>query len=330
MLEQLQWLRPWWFLALIPLLAVVLWWLRSRTRANAWARFVDPELVEHVLEQPPTGRHNWPLWVAALAGLASILVLAGPVWERREMPVFRGQDALVLVLDLSQSMTADDIKPTRLIQAKYKISDLLQKSAGMQVGLVVFSEVPYVISPLTDDVKTLEAFLPALDTAVVPVQGSQLSLAIDKAAELLSQSSIAKGTIVLLTDARVDTAALEVATALPERGFRLSVLGIGTEEGQPIKLADGSFVQDQSGNIVIPRLERTGLQQLATSGGGVYTDISGTRNDVNTLFASVQLSATTGDLSEQAHESDQWVEYAPRVLPLLLLVMLPLFRRGLL
>jgi len=330
MIEQLQWLRPWWLLAFIPLIGLFVVWLRSRTKANAWTQFIDAELVEHVLEQAPVGRQNWPAWMLMVAGLLSIVILAGPVWEQREMPVFRGQDALVLVLDLSQSMTADDIKPTRLAQAKFKVSDLLQKAAGMQVGLVVFSEVPYVISPLTDDVNTLEAFLPALDTSLVPVQGSRLSLAISKASELMAQSTIARGSIVLLTDAVVDTAALEVAGDLPALGYQLSVMGVGTEQGQPIKGADGGFLQDRSGNIIIPQLKRAGLQQLASAGGGIYTDISGTQHDVDALFGAVQTSSALGDESEQAHELDQWIEYAPWLLPVVLLAVLPLFRRGVL
>lgn len=330
MMEDLHWLRPWWWLALIPLLCIVVWLLRQRDPVNAWEQVVDPELVPYVLEPSKAVAWRWPYWLVAALWVMTVAVLAGPVWEKREMPMFQGQDALVLVLDLSQSMLADDIKPSRLAQAKFKLSDLLDQSEGLQVGLVVFSQVPYVVSPLTDDMETLRAFLPALDTSVVPVQGSTLSLAIEKAANLLSQSQVLSGSIILLTDSTVDRAALDAAQAVAEQGHILSVLGVGSEDGQPIRLEDGSLLQDRNGNIVVPVLQRQGLQQVSSLGGGIYTDISGANTDVTALFSAVRTTSAPGLPSEDKRESEHWIEYGPWLLPLLLPIFLFVFRRGVL
>lgn len=330
MIEELHWLRPWWWVSLIPLLCVVIWQLRRRHPANDWAQSIDPELLPFVLEPADSSVRRWPILLLGVVWLLVVAMLAGPVWEKRELPVFQGQDALVMVLDLSQSMLADDIKPTRLAQAKFKLSDLLDQAEGIQVGLVVFSQVPYIVSPLTDDMETLRAFIPALDTSVVPVQGSSLSLAIDKAAALLSQSQVTSGSIILLTDSTADQATLDAAEAAASRGHVLSVLGVGSEDGQPIRLEDGSLLQDSKGNIVIPVLKRQSLQQLAAAGGGIYTDISGTNSDVLSLYSTVRTTSAPGLQSEDQRESEHWVEYGPWLLPLLLPLVLPVFRRGVL
>ena len=299
MIEALHWLRPGWLIALLPLLGIVVWLLRQRQPVNVWEQVVDPELIPFVLEPGESSVKRWPFLVMALLWVLVVAVLAGPVWEKREVPVFQGQDALVLVLDLSQSMLADDIKPSRLAQAKYKLSDLLDQSEGLLVGLVVFSEVPYVVSPLTDDMETLRAFIPALDTSVVPVQGSSLARAIDKAASLLSQSQVVSGSIMLLTDATADGAAFEAARVAAEQGHVVSVLGVGSEDGQPIRLEDGGLLQDSNGNIVIPVLPRQSLQQLSAVGGGIYTDVAGTNSDVTALFSTVRMTSALGQQSDE-------------------------------
>jgi len=328
-MAELHWIRPWWFL-LMPVLIVLLLGLWHRQReANNWSRVIDPELVPYVLEPAQATRSWWPL-LMFLACTISVLVLAGPAWEKREMPVFQGQDALVVVLDLSQSMRSDDIKPSRLEQAKFKLSDLLDATTGWQVGLVVFSQVPYVVSPLTDDVATVKAFLPALDTSVVPVQGSRLSLALSKAADLLRQSGITSGSIIVLTDATADAEAFAAVKDVVALGYAVSVMGVGTAEGQPIRQADGSFLNDSDGNIIIPRLQSAALRQLATAGAGVYVDVSATSRDIDTLVAALRSTNAVSESDSNERESDYWVETGPWLLPLVLLALMFGFRRGLL
>lgn len=330
MMQELHWLRPWWLLALVPL-GLMLWQLvRHWQTSNDWERIVDPVLAPYVLETAGAGVRRWPLYVLAVVWLLTVLILSGPTWEKLEMPVYAGQDAQVLVLDLSRSMDVDDLKPSRLSRAKFKVADLLERGRGMQVGLIVFSEVPYVVSPLTDDVDTLAAFLPALTTSVVPVQGGRPGPAIERAQSLLQQAGVSAGTVILLTDSDTDDAAAIAAQNLRNAGYRLSVLGVGTENAEPIRGEDGNFLQDDSGKIVLPRLEREALRQLASIGGGVYADIQSTSADLDLIDASVDRSGEIRDTEAEQRESANWIEYAPWLLPLVLLMMLFMFRRGVL
>ncbi len=321
-------LRPWWLLALIPM-AVLLWLLqRARQSNGAWESVIDPALAEHVLEpQHASARRKWLPWLA-LAWLLAIVVLVGPSWESQSMPVYQGQDAHVVVLDLSQSMDADDIKPSRLQRARFKLTDILQRSQGMQVGLIIFSEVPYVVSPLTDDIATLEAFLPALTTSVIPVQGGQLAPALQRAKSLLEQAGVSAASITLITDSHADSEAMSAAAELKSAGFRLSILGVGTRQGAPIKREDGSFLESQSGEIILPVLDEAGLRALAARAGGLYQTLVDSDADLDALSANQKLSGNVTEESDQNRQTENWIERGPWLLFPLLALGLMLFRRG--
>jgi len=323
-------LRPWWLLMLLPL--AVTWWFlyRARSGGGAWDNIIDPALSEHVLEPALARRRRlWLCWLA-VAWLLALIILSGPSWERQEMPVYQGQDAQIVVLDLSRSMDAEDIKPTRLQRARFKLTDLLQRSQGMQVGLIVFSEVPYVVSPLTDDMETLLAFLPALTTSVIPVQGGKIAPALQRAQSLLEQAGVSDATVTLITDSAADSSALAAAGELADAGYRLSVLGVGTPRGVPIRLEDGSFLEDVNGKIVLPALDEQGLRKLASRGQGVYQLVADDDADLDALAANQPLSGKISEESELERQTDNWIEYGPWLLLPLLAMGLTLFRRGVL
>jgi len=181
---EFQWLRPVWLLGLIPLLFIVVYWFRKRAGYSAWQSTVDEHLRAYVIDGNSAISRRAPLVLFAGWALAVVL-LAGPVWEKQDVPVFQAVQAEVILLDLSRSMLADDIAPDRMTRARFKLADLLAQSEGRQVGLIGFAERPYVISPITEDTGTIEAFLPSLTTGIVPVQGSRLDLAIARAVTLL-------------------------------------------------------------------------------------------------------------------------------------------------
>jgi Ca-activated chloride channel family protein len=198
----LTWLRPSWLLGFLPLLFLALYWLRQRKDRSDWEALVDPELQRYVIEQSPPSKRRAPV-ILFFAWTFSLLLLAGPVWQQQEVPVFQAEQAEVILFDLSLSMRADDVAPDRLTRARFKLTDLLQRSDGRQTGLVAFAERPYIISPLTEDALTVEAFVPSLDPDIMPAQGSRLDLAITKALELLDQSGVVQGHILAITDAVV-------------------------------------------------------------------------------------------------------------------------------
>ncbi len=323
-------LRPWWLLALIPL-AILLYRLSQHQLAGRdWRGVVDEALAPFVLDtMGKTEKGKMVPWFAVL-GLAMIIVLSGPVWEQLDAPVYRAEHKVVLVLDLSLSMNSNDVKPSRLERAKHKISDVLAWLPDAQVGLIVFSEVPYTISPITDDVDTIVAFMPALTTDVMPVQGSRISPALDMAGELLKRSNARNGQVLLITDSEVRPDAFTSVKRLSDDDYSLSVLGIGTEQGSPVLNADGSLLKDASGGIVLAKLDKAGLRDLASGSGGVYSDITSDDTDIKRLINLTVVSQQDEMQSEVEKISEQWIERSPWLLPFVLLLALLMFRRGVL
>lgn len=327
-MSEWHFLRPGWFLVLLLLIpAVWLLWQRQSAAAQ-WRAVIDPELLPHVLGDAALTRRRWPAVLLLIGGLLATIALAGPVWQRLPVPVSRAVQPLVIVLDLSRSMDAADVLPSRLTRARFKIEDVLRLNPDRQTGLVVFTQVPYTVSPITDDVATIRTFLPSLTTHVVPVQGANLTLALEKAAELVSNSGYASADILLLTDSSPDDEAISVAGRLASEGLQLAVLGVGTEEGAPVRLADGSLLKDARGNIVTPALQSASLQALASSVGGRYQELSNGDADLKALLPDAPDTLRADEAPDLMRRADQWIEYAPWLVPWLLLPALLLFRRG--
>ena len=327
-LSNFHFLRPWFLLAFLPF-AVLIWWaMKFRAQTGLWQQVCDPELLPYITDKPASRENRWQ-YLLVLIGSSAILALAGPSWQQLPTPVFRQDSALVIVLDLSRSMNAADIKPTRLERAKFKISDLLRLRKDGQTALVVFTEQPYIVTPLTSDAKTIENQLPALTSEIMPTQGSNLLNAVEKAAELLTQAGIRGGDILVLSDA-VKTDPNTLDNLVQDQNLRISVIGVGTPQGAPVMNNNGSFIADESGNVILMSLNTVGLRELATIGNGLYQTITNDDSDVERLARFIEAQA--GDEAESSADlfADRWREFGPW----LLIACLPFapfaFRRGIL
>ena len=181
--EAFHFLQPLWLLAVLPMLAL-LWGLARPGRAdNPWRRIVDAQLLPLLMAGRTGSAGRGALWLLAAGWLIAVLALANPAWERQPRPVFQTTAARVIVLDLSRSMTAPDLQPSRLARARYKVEDMLNRMGEGQTGLVVFAGDAFTVSPLTRDVNTIRALLKALDTGIMPAQGSRADLGLLKADE---------------------------------------------------------------------------------------------------------------------------------------------------
>ncbi|MEQ8232437.1 MAG: VWA domain-containing protein [Gammaproteobacteria bacterium] len=321
-------LRPEWLLAL-PLFWLACWWhLRGRGRGGTWSRVVDPELLPFMVDAGTGGGGRARSGGLALAGTLAVLALAGPTWERAPVPVFRKDSALVIALDLSASMNAEDVTPSRLVRARYKVADLLRLRRDGQSGLVVFAAQSFVVTPLTDDTATLLAQLQGLDTSIMPRQGSAPESALAQAAELLEQAGITVGHVLLVTDG-ADAAGLARAGAVAESaGLAVSVLGVGTEQGAPVPDASGGFMRDAGGELVMSAVDRGRLAEFAAAHDGLYLDLASEDAALERLNRHIEdaLAARSERLDDLA--SSQWREAGPwLLLPLLVLAALG-FRRG--
>jgi len=328
-LSEFHFIRPYWLLALIPAIALLVMLLRHKLSRGNWASVCDPALLPYLLQEKAVHTSRKSLLLGAVMALLAIVALAGPTFQRLPSPVFRNDSALVIALDLSRSMDAEDIKPSRLIRARYKIADLLQRRKDGQTALLVFAGDAFTVTPLTDDTETIASQLEALTTDIMPTQGSQAEAALNLAVQLLQQAGLQKGEIILMTDGIESDAALAAAKKL--NGYHLSVLGVGTAEGAPIALPNGGFLKDAQGAIVIPKLDPNKLAELAGAGGGVYQSITADDSDIENVLANLDTAVPEAQgHTENPLLIDLWDDLGPWIV----LAVLPLaalsFRRGLL
>ena len=287
----------------------------------------DAHLLPHILVGGDHRQSRSPYVLLAIAWTFCLLALAGPAWSKLPQPVFRAQSALVLVLDLSRSMDAEDVKPSRLTRAKHKVLDILKRRQEGQTALVVFSGEPYVVSPLTEDANTIAALIPSLDTSLMPVQGSRPDLALLKADELLAQSDVPSGNILLITDGVEAIDRQSGVEKLRIRQHRIFVLGVGTTDGAPIPQS-GGFVKDDEGAIVIPKLNPQALAELARIGGGEYATITIDDQDLEAVLPSDWAAAEKSLDSTRQRTTELWREEGPWVVLGLLALAVPAFRPG--
>jgi Ca-activated chloride channel family protein len=329
-MAEFHFLRPFWLL-LAPVGAWLIWQLlRGRADGGGWRTVVEPSLRPHVLAEPEVLRDSRVALLAALAAwLLAVVGLAGPAWERLPVPAFRSDEALVVALDLSRSMDAGDVEPSRLARAKLKLLDLLERRAAGQTALIVFSTHAFTVTPLTTDTRTISSLVSAVDTNIMPTQGGSLAAGMKRAAMLLEQTGLNRGEILLITDSEVVPEDLELAGDLAGDGYRVSVLAVGTDQGAPIPQPEGGFVTDANGQVVVPQLDATSLQRLTAAGGGRYATLAPNDRDLDTLFpAALPLDVTLEEGAGEQYEADVWLDRG-LVLAVLVLPLLALsFRRG--
>ena len=297
---------------------------------------MDAHLLPHLLVGSEGAPRRLPIGLLALGWLVAVLALAGPVWERLPVPVFTVDAKRVILLDLSPSMNAADVPPSRLVRARFEVLDLLRASREGQVALVAYGPEPFVVSPLTGDAQTIADQVPRLTSDLIPVPGPRRTdRALEAAAELLAQGGAGPGEVILISDgvsAAASVAAdrassVAAARALAGAGHRVSVLAVGTPEGAPVPDAAGGFASDAGGAIPLSRLDRQGLEALARAGGGRYVEPDAGDQDTRALVD--DSPRIESELVEQdGLTADQWREEGPW----LLLALLPLaalaFRRG--
>lgn len=329
--QDFHFLRPEWLWALIPLLA--LGWLLKRKWHNqsGWQQVLPGHLYQHLISNASQARQSRPWALLQLAWILATLALAGPTWQRLPQPVYQLQSGTVLLMDMSRSMYAEDLPPNRLTRAKYKAIDLLEQLGEGETGLVAYAGDAFVISPLTSDVQNLTALLPSLSPAIMPVAGSDPYLGLQKAIELLKNAGYQHGDIYWFTDDISNEQQNEVRELLGEHPYRLSILGIGSEDGAPIKLPGGDFLKDRRGAIVLPKLPVSQLKQLARQTNGRFSQIQSDNTDIDYLSS---LNPQNRDSVAQSEENkaqfgDKWQEMGPYLLLLLLPIAAYAFRRGL-
>ncbi|MBT5888383.1 MAG: VWA domain-containing protein [Halieaceae bacterium] len=326
MIDGFHVLRPelLWGLLICPLLALALW--HRRTRQGDWSRAIDPELLPYLMPEHSDKTRQTTIWMPIL--LLSLIVLAasGPSLRQVELPVIKRADALVLVLDLSASMLAADVQPSRIRRARQKILDLLELRVEGVTGLVVFAGDAHVVTPLTDDARTIANLMPALSPNIMPLPGANATSGIEAAANLLITAGAQGGQILLMTDGLPGFDTVRAKNALESSGAALAVMAIGTKAGAPIPLPNGGFLKDDAGEIVIPTLDRQAIDQIASTLNAPVEQISLDERDIKSLTRRNNLAAQ-GEL-DLARQTDAWQDQGFWLAALVALLLLPAFRKG--
>ena len=326
MVDGFHLLRPelLWGLLACPIFALALWY--RRVNQGDWTRVIDAELLQHLIPQDTRDAERNSVWFPVVLSAMVIFAAAGPSLQKVELPVIKRADALVIVLDLSASMLAADIQPSRVQRAGQKILDLLDTRKEGVTGLVVFAGDAHVVTPLTDDIRTIANLIPALSPTIMPLPGADATSAIELAAELLITAGAQGGQLLLMTDGLPNFDTGRAQAALADSGARLAMLAIGTPSGAPIPLPNGGFLKDDSGEIVIPVLDERALQTIATELEAPYREISLDESDIEALTEG-DLLASEGEL-DLDRQTDAWQDQGYWLAALVALLLLPAFRKG--
>lgn len=329
-LTDFHFIRPLWLLTLLPMLFI--WWqLRSRSAgAGDWQQVIDPELLPHLLdsEQLSDSRPN-PLWRLLMlsAAVVAALALAGPTWEKLPQPVSRNQDALIIMLDMSASMAAQDVKPSRYVRATQKITDIIRARRDGQTALLVYAGDAHTVTPLTDDTATIENLLPSLSPFIMPAPGSRPDKAIELAQQLAAAAGVNNASLLLITDGLQAKDVDRIRKVL--NSGRLSVITVGTSEGAPVPIPGSGFLRDSDGTIVLPKLDLGPFRSLSSELGVPWQTMSINDSDWQSLLSSTPEGNTDGTRAN-TNTFDLWADQGYWLVLLLIPVTLLLFRRGVL
>lgn len=293
-------------------------------KKNNSAQLIAPHLAAFVMNESKNHTRQ-PLWLVALFCYLAILCSAGPSFEKKQVPVFQSKNARVIVMDMSYSMYSTDISPNRLVQSRFKALDMIELFKEGDTALVAYAGTAYVISPLTNDASTLANLIPSLSPEIMPDKGSNVLAGLDMAQALLNQAGYIEGDIILITDGIEQQEQSDVQRFTANSKYRLNIYGVGTAQGAPIKLADGGFLRDQYGQIVVPTLNAAVLKNLATSNGGKF--VSYLPNDAD--IAAFSPSANSNLLNNEKINHVLWrIDAGIYGLLILLPLTLYLFRRS--
>ena len=212
-------LRPWFLLGLIPVFFIAAYWWFRPQQQNDWQKICDKRLLNYL--QYGKGNQHWRwTWLAVMMSLVMmVLGLAGPSWHQESAPVGQVQKPTMVVMDLSLQMLVDDITPTRLDRAKFLLEDILLQHHDMQWGFIVFSEMPFLVSPVTNDAQNILNFLPVISPELLPVRGYDAIKALDKAKFYLHQAGYSYGKLVVISSRKPDIAAMDWSKKAKKEGL---------------------------------------------------------------------------------------------------------------
>ena len=268
---------PYILLFFLAFLLFFIMWVKVEKHYNKkiW-RKMDPELKDKLFSRLDANFLQWKNRLTIIGLIFLIFSAAGPQIGTRVSPIERKGVDLVFAVDVSESMNAQDIKPSRLEKAKFEISQIISQLKGDRVGIIVFAGSSHLYLPLTSDYEATQLFLDAIDTKMIPNQGTDLSTALRTAMSVFNKEDDKYKVMVLVTDGEDhEGAAIEMANTALKSGIITHSVGVGTEKGSLIPIyndsSDNRYKRDKKGILITSKLNENMLIELANAGGGIYS-----------------------------------------------------------
>lgn len=297
-------------LVLIPVF-YLLFWLYKRMKKKSLKKFGDLQLLNSLMPDISNQRQLYKFLLLSIALFFLIIGIADPQIGSKLEEVKRKGIELVIALDVSNSMMAEDIQPNRLERAKQAISKLVDNLHNDKIGLLVFAGDAYVQLPITTDYASAKMFLNAINTQVVPIQGTAIGKAIELGTKSFTPEADKNKAIIIITDGENhEDDAVGIASDAVNKGITVHTIGMGLPQGAPIpvigKYGQRDFKTDKSGQVVVSKLDETMLQQIAAAGNGIYIRANNTSVGLNTLFDELN------KMEKKEFETDIYSDYEDR------------------
>ena len=311
-------------LILIPFLLLIFRIGRGLTRRRL-KQFGDPDILKDLMPDLSYSRPVVKFLFLMTALIFLILAVARPQFGTKLQEVKRKGIEIIIALDVSNSMLAQDIQPNRLEKAKQSISKLVERLVNDRIGLIVFAGQAYTQIPITNDYASAKMFLSSISTGIVPVQGTAIGSAINLAMSSFTPQEDMSRVLIIITDGENhEDDAVALAREAAEKGIKTYTIGVGLAKGSPVPMSGGSgqqdFLKDKDGNIVISKLNEQMLEQIATEGGGKYIRANNTRLGLNALFEDINQLEKKEIEAKVYSEYQDMFEY-PAALALLLIII---------
>ena len=324
--ENTLWL---WGITLLPLI----WWLygwlsRERASSDQMTSFIDPHLIPHLVVSPPSKRNQarWLLFFLSLSWILLICALAGPRWNLEEVKTYTSHKNLTIILDMSMSMMAEDEPPSRIVKAKQEIEDILNNGEATKVALIVFAADAHLISPLTNDMTTINQVLPYLTPDLIHVQGSNLTPALKLAETTFNSKHGDTNSILIISDGGVADYldAYTKVKDLASKNITLHTMSVGTANGAPAKNKNGTWITKNRTPILF-KVNPQELQEISQAGNGLYLPAHYSDKDTQAI-----LDQLTQNQIEKNSESTLliWKEGFYVLLIPVMIFLLYFFRKG--
>ncbi|MDR0832734.1 MAG: VWA domain-containing protein [Candidatus Symbiothrix sp.] len=306
-------------LLLLPVLVVVFYY-GVFLRRKALKRFGTKQLVRELMPDAASKKQHLKFWLLLASVALFVVVIAGPQFGSKLETVKKQGIEVMICLDVSNSMMAEDVSPNRLAKAKQLLSRLVDDMNNDKVGLIVFAGDAYIQLPITSDYVSAKMFLSSINPSMVPTQGTAIGSAIRLALSSFTPNESSTKTIILITDGENhEDNAVEVAKAAAEKGISVNVLGIGSPMGSPIPTNNG-YMKDSQGNMVLTVLNEKMCEEIAVAGQGLYARVDNSNGAVKALQKELDTKAKSEVESKVYSSYDEKYQIAAAILLILLLI----------